>query len=52
MIMYQRFQILVDGEIEDAPQFGQGIDTDFILGLGKVKEKIIILLDIEDCTLI
>ncbi len=34
-------------EIEDTPSFGQGIDTDFIMGLGKVKEKIIILLDIE-----
>ncbi len=35
------------GEIENAPSFGQGIDTSFIMGLGKVKEKIIILLDIE-----
>ncbi|MBC8552671.1 MAG: purine-binding chemotaxis protein CheW [Candidatus Brocadiales bacterium] len=35
------------GEIEDTPSFGQGIDTSFIMGLGKVKEKIIILLDIE-----
>ncbi len=35
------------GEIEEAPSFGQGIDTDFIMCLGKVKEKIIILLDIE-----
>ncbi len=34
-------------EIEESPSFGQGIDTDFIMGLGKVKEKIIILLDIE-----
>lgn len=34
-------------EIEETPQFGQGIDTDFITGLGKVNEKIIILLDIE-----
>lgn len=34
-------------EIEVAPRFGQGIDTSFIMGLGKVKEKIIILLDIE-----
>ncbi len=34
-------------EIENAPSFGQGIDTSFIMGLGKVKEKIIILLDIE-----
>ena len=36
------------GEIEEAPDFGQGIDTDFITGLGKVNEKIIILLDIEE----
>lgn len=35
------------GKIEDAPDFGQGINTDFIMGLGKVNEKIIILLDIE-----
>ncbi len=36
-----------NGEIEEAPDFGQGIDTNFITGLGKVNEKIIILLDIE-----
>ncbi len=35
------------GDIEDTPKFGQGIDTDFIMGLGKVNEKTIILLDIE-----
>ncbi len=35
------------GDIEDAPKFGQGIDTSFIMGLGKVKDKIIIMLDIE-----
>jgi purine-binding chemotaxis protein CheW len=34
-------------DIEDAPNFGQGIDTSFIMGLGKVKEEIIVLLDIE-----
>ncbi len=34
-------------EIEDAPSFGQAIDTKFIMGLGKAKGKIIILLDIE-----
>ena len=33
-------------EIEAAPQFGQGIDTNFIMGLGKTKETIVILLDI------
>ncbi len=38
----------IDGaEIEDAPNFGQGIDSSFIMGLGKVKEKIIIMLDID-----
>jgi purine-binding chemotaxis protein CheW len=34
-------------EIEDSPELGQGVDTNFILGMGKVREKIIILLDIE-----
>ncbi len=33
-------------EIEKAPQFGRGIDSDFIMGLGKTKETIVILLDI------
>ncbi|MCP4254773.1 MAG: purine-binding chemotaxis protein CheW [Candidatus Scalindua sp.] len=35
------------GEIENAPKFGQGIDTSFIMGLGKIKDKIVILLDID-----
>ncbi len=34
-------------EVEDTPQFGHDIDTGFIMGLGKAKEKIIILLDID-----
>ena len=34
------------GEIEEAPHLGQDIDTNFILGLGKTKERIVILLDI------
>jgi purine-binding chemotaxis protein CheW len=37
-----------NGEIGETPSFGQGIDTDFIMGLGKVKEKIVIMLDIEE----
>ncbi len=41
--MYRRFQVLAI-EIEDAPSFGQSIDTGFIMGLGKVKD--IIMLDI------
>ncbi|MGR3175005.1 MAG: chemotaxis protein CheW, partial [Candidatus Scalindua sp.] len=34
-------------EIEEAPHLGQNIDTNFILGLGKTKERIVILLNIE-----
>jgi purine-binding chemotaxis protein CheW len=36
-----------DGQIEDAPAFGGAVDTDFILGMGKTKDKVIILLDIS-----
>ena len=35
------------GEIEESLSFGQGIETDYIMGMGKVQKKIIILLDIE-----
>ncbi len=55
--MFQQIGVIVDnvsevikvksGEIEEDPSFERGIDTDFIIGLGKVEEKIIILLDIE-----
>ena len=38
---------ITGAEIEDVPSFGQGIDTSFIMGLGKVNDKIIILLDID-----
>ena len=34
-------------DIEDAPSFGAQVETDFILGLGKVNEKVTILLDIS-----
>jgi purine-binding chemotaxis protein CheW len=38
----------VDGEnIEEAPQFGSSVNTDFILGIGKVGESVKILLDID-----
>ena len=38
------------GDIEDAPQFDTGVDTSFILGMGKIGEDVKILLDI-DCVL-
>ncbi len=34
-------------EIEPPPKLGASVDTDFILGMGKVKDTVTILLDIE-----
>ena len=34
-------------DIEPPPQLGGTVDTSFILGMGKVKEDVKILLDIE-----
>ena len=35
------------GDIEEAPQFGSAVNTDFILGMGKIEETVKILLDID-----
>ncbi len=35
------------GNIENAPEFGTSFNTDFILGMGKVGNKVKILLDID-----
>jgi purine-binding chemotaxis protein CheW len=38
----------IDGDnIEEAPHFGSSVNTDFILGMGKVGESVKILLDID-----
>jgi purine-binding chemotaxis protein CheW len=34
-------------DIEDPPQFGASVSTDFILGMGKIGESVKILLDID-----
>ncbi len=34
-------------QIEPAPSFGSSVDTAFILGMGKVGEKVIMLLDVD-----
>jgi len=34
-------------KIEDAPAFGTAVETDFILGMGKIGEEVKILLDID-----
>ncbi len=34
-------------EIEPPPSFGAKLSTDFIMGIGKIKDKVVILLDVE-----
>jgi purine-binding chemotaxis protein CheW len=34
-------------DIEDTPQFGSNVATDFILGMGKIGDTVKILLDID-----
>ncbi len=34
-------------QIEDPPSFGTSVDTDFILGMGKVAQKVVMLLDAD-----
>ncbi|MCP4609869.1 MAG: purine-binding chemotaxis protein CheW [Planctomycetes bacterium] len=34
-------------DIEEAPEFGSAVNTDFILGMGKIGESVKILLDID-----
>lgn len=49
-IVVDRVQEVLDipaKHIEDAPQFGSSVCTDFIMGMGKVGEKVEILLDID-----
>jgi len=35
------------GEIEDTPDFGNGVSTPYLLGMAKIKGKVKILLDID-----
>ena len=49
-IIVDRVQEVLDiagNDIEEAPQFGASVDTDFILGMGKIGESVKILLDIN-----
>ena len=39
---------LAAGDIEDTPDFGQGVATPYLLGMAKVKDKVKILLDIDE----
>lgn len=49
-IVVDRVQEVLDiagDNIEEAPQFGSSVNTDFILGMGKIGESVKILLDID-----
>jgi purine-binding chemotaxis protein CheW len=38
---------LAEADIEDTPDFGQGVATDYLLGMAKIKGKVKILLDMD-----
>ena len=38
---------IAEAQIEEAPQFGSTVETDFISGMGKIGEDVKILLDID-----
>lgn len=38
---------LVNGDIEDTPNFGQGVATPYLLGMAKIKGRVKILLEID-----
>jgi len=38
---------ILEEDIEESPQFGSSVNTDFILGMGKVGDSVKILLDID-----
>ena len=38
---------LMAGDIENTPDFGQGVATPYLLGMAKIKDKVKILLDID-----
>lgn len=37
-----------ENEIDDPPSFGSSVETDLIIGMGKVKEKVIVLVNLEN----
>jgi len=36
------------GDVEDTPNFGQGVSTPYLLGMAKIKGKVKLLLDIDE----
>ena len=38
---------IAENQIEPPPSFGTEVNTDFILGIGKIGEKVVLLLDVD-----
>ena len=41
-------QDISEKEIENSPSLGQGVDTKFIIGMANIKNKVVILLSVEN----
>jgi purine-binding chemotaxis protein CheW len=39
---------IMAADIEDTPNFGQGVSTPYLLGMAKIKGRVKLLLDIDD----
>ena len=49
-VVVDRVSEVVDistAQIENAPSFGSSVNTDYILGMGKIADKVVILLDVD-----
>lgn len=38
---------IAEEQIEEAPSFGASVQTDFLLGMGKIAQKVVMLLDVD-----
>jgi len=36
-----------EGEVEETPEFGTGVVTDYVKGIGKISDRVVMLLDID-----
>ena len=38
---------IAEEQIEEPPSFGSAVETDFLLGMGKIDQKVVMLLDVD-----
>ena len=39
---------VTENDIEPPPQYGSSVDNNFILGIGKIKDRVVIIIDIDE----